>query len=176
MFTLSSSQIESINDSMYKSLNSMSLSESDVVEFVDGTEANTRSPASIRGVVRITSAVLSGSAASSICEALGIDASTAIRIEIEPAISVSNVEESSTGDWQLIDTNSIDYSITSSTTKLCILNKSDDDEEGYNVDDWERHELEAPFVHEGIVGYLDSCLFDDITEPLVKEFLDYHNY
>ena len=176
MFTLSSSKIESMCDSFYKSLNSINLSESDAVEFVDGTDIDTKEKPVIRGRLRLTSAPLAEDVAAPIREAIGAAKNVAIRIEIEPSIAVSNIEQNSSGDWQLVDTDSIEYTISNSNQQLCILTKANDEDKYYYADDWERQELEAYSVTQSIIGYLDGSLFDDITEPLVQEFIDYHNH
>ena len=177
MFTLSSSKTESICDSFYKSLNSINLSESDAVEFVDGTDIDTNDKPIIRGRLRLTSAPLAEDVAVDLRKAVGVDTNVDIRIEVEPTITVGNIKQNSLGDWQLIDTDSIEYTISDSNPLLCILTKANNQNEDgyYNVDDWDRHDLEALYIVKGVIGYLDGSLFDDITEPLVQELINYHN-
>lgn len=79
----------------------MNPSESDVVEFIDGTDIDTNDKPIIRSRLRLTIAPLED-AAVDLRKAFGFDTNVDICNEIEPTITVGNIKQTSLGDWQLI--------------------------------------------------------------------------
>ena len=75
--------------------------ESDVFEFIDGTDINTNSKPIIRGRLRLTSASLEDVDVE-LRKTVGFDTNVDICNEIEPTITVGNIKQTSLGDWQLI--------------------------------------------------------------------------
>lgn len=174
----SSSDEMSINNALYKSLNALNIDESEEVEFVDGTE---EMGDAISGTLRLTSAILEKEVSDKIINKLKLPASSLVRIEVEPAIKVIDVEvDEDSGDWRLADDDIINYTISDWAENLCVLSKPSDgdadSEARYDAMEWERHAIPAPFVCESIIAYLNGSLHDDITLPLVNAFLEYHNY
>ncbi|WP_339343396.1 hypothetical protein [uncultured Psychrobacter sp.] len=176
MFILSSEEKALIDDALYKTLNVPNINESEEVEFIDGTE---EMGDSISGRLLLTSAVLDKEVADNIIAELNLPETSLIRIEVETALLVMDVEEDeNTGSMLLIDEDTIKYIIKSDAENLCVLSKPNNanSEEDYDSRHWDRHAIPAPFACKSIIEYLNSGLNDDVTLPLINAFLDYHNY